>query len=79
MSEIDPHNLGQPVYKYDQVITQEDLINIINELMAKVSGVILTSSEVERFDAAIGTLSNLQEWLKLGKPEYVPPEDERWQ
>jgi hypothetical protein len=74
MSEIDPYNLGPKVYKRDQVITQEDLVNIINELMAKVSGTVLTAAEVERFDAAVATLSNLHEWLKLGKPEYVPPE-----
>lgn len=71
--EIDPYNLGQPVYKEDQVLTTEDLRKIINELVASTADEILTSTEAERFDAALGTLTNLYDWVKLGKPTEMPP------
>ena len=69
---IDPHNLGAPVYKENQVVTASDLKRIINELVNGTLGQEMTVIETERFDAAIATLTNMLDWLQLGKPKYMP-------
>lgn len=73
---MDPYNLGPAVYKIDQVITLDDIRKIINELVAIVAEMPLDSKEVERFDAALATLTNLYDWLKMGKPDTLSPSGE---
>ena len=72
---MNPYNLGPPVYKEDQVLTIRNLQGIISELVSTVEhSKPLTSVEAERFDAAIATLTNLLDWLLMGKPNNVPIE-----
>lgn len=69
---IDPHNLGPALYKEEQVVTVQNLQLIINELMLDVNEHKLNRLEMERFDAAIATLTGLLSWIIAGKPTRMP-------
>lgn len=73
MSEIDPHNLGPEVYKYDQVITLQDLIKLRKHYYNLENVLYLNKQLDESFKACIGhlTVEALIEWLEEGKPSLT--------
>lgn len=67
MDEINPNNLGKPVYDEDQVILFKDLQMFIDDLDATCEGSQMTPDEMIAYNAVIETLLTLQDWLKVGK------------
>lgn len=70
MGEIDPNNLGPTVYKYDQVITKED-IEWLREMYVQYE-----KSFGELGDVTNGTkcciahklMDGMLDWIEKGKP-----------
>jgi hypothetical protein len=67
--DINPNNLGKPLYDEDQVITQQDLEGFINQLDILFETVALSEEEAQSFDAVMETLIALQDWLRYNKLE----------
>jgi hypothetical protein len=69
--DINPNNLGKPLYDEDQVITQQDLEGFINQLDILFETVALSEEEAQSFDAVMETLIALQDWLRYNKRKQI--------
>lgn len=67
MGEINPNNLGKPLYDADQVILFQDLQSFIDDLDDTCEGSQMSPDEMIAYNAVIETLLTLQDWLKVGK------------
>ena len=67
--DIDPSNLGPPVYKYDQIITVSDIKNMMIVLGAQMEDQNNTEIEEDRYETVIRVLEILIVWVNSGKPE----------
>lgn len=76
--EIDPRNLGKPLYDEDQVITENDLQAFINELDFLFETIRLTEDEIIVYDAVLETLCELQKWIKYKKQAKIQWNENFW-
>jgi hypothetical protein len=77
--DINPSNLGKPLYDEDQVITYKDLQKFIDELDLLFEDELLTPEEEDRFHSVIETLIALQGWLTFEKKSKIVWNDEYWE
>lgn len=68
---IDPHNLGDPVYKYDQIYTDDDLTQWVNtfkrlELMFYSMGASIEANMACQIHSVI---EEMMRWKAEGKPD----------
>lgn len=67
--DIDPHNLGEPVYKRDQVITRDDLLSVLEGFAWQYQQTPLRQRTLRQdFVKAANTVNALINWLDAGKP-----------
>lgn len=65
--EINPNDLGKPLYDEDQVILYKDLQNFLDDLDEYCEGSQMSPDEMIAYNAVIETLLTLQDWLRVGK------------
>lgn len=68
---IDPHNLGPRVFKEDQVITYQDLEDIVDELSKEANKDPMDTESFKRYITAMRVLKVLALWLEEGKPKQL--------
>jgi len=76
--DIDPKNLGKPLYDEDQVITERDLQRFIDELDYLFDTIKLSSDEVVIYEAVLETLVELQNWIKFKKQNKINWDEDFW-
>jgi len=70
MANIDPHNLGQPVYKYGSVITEKDLDKFYMNYRRKEIEYMEKNRLTDALQACAGhaVIERLMAWILAGKP-----------
>ena len=67
--DINPYNLGPVVYKYEQIITLEDLENIMAILDEQADNEYLDHDQTARYETFVRVLEVLRAWIKTGKAD----------
>lgn len=66
MSEIDPHNLGKPLFEENQVLTRKDLLGIRNGYIYLYE-FYHDDPEAHQWLTAAGTVEQIIDYLDRGK------------
>ena len=73
MSDIDPRDLGPKVFKYDQIVTIEDIEHMII-YYGKAEELLRYDGDHEKADhicTAHKTMEALAQWVRDGKPQLI--------